>query len=1178
MSLKTQNGQQQCSSNSVGLRLAAADPHLVSLGGKRLSTAVTIHHLPFGDSTIGTSTECSIQLNGANVLAIHCTINRNEQGEVSVVAHNGAHLLIDGEHVDGITTLSQGSMLTIGKSNYLRFYTPPDAQNTNAAYSDRISITNAEFETNVLVSKNGTLTNDHKESQFSHNNLNSLPKDGRASRLTSITSKFVSYTKNLTENMLKSNNKGVPIKLNNSLNMPHANDNGLTRVKNDLGRSSNERHSSPNKLQAPSACYDRYPKPGSYGGLQVVSLNKINSEMNGIASPDMNIVAESPNMQRKPPKDDQLDLEELLEMCAEYEKQNQAHQVSPMVQNRIKTNGSLPRDKKLHPLESPSSYSNANVFFDSPSFKSGYENVKINPNGVVEIGGGTTNGRNCNGYENVTIVKPQVPQSPRTKIKTYVSPKIEAPDNHRRQEYEALAQLFEEKFRMDKEQGVKTQERISSTRKAGSNQSRCENKTLSNLRETRKMILRRIRDLKMQIADVHRQEDEVARNLDMEKALVSAEVTSELACLQEMQNELLFLQNKIRDMEGKRNLERERQETQQFKLKQSISSIQSKVKKLRETTKLNESEKADLNSFEESLENDRKHFEDLEFQYLEDETEWQAHKDELTNEYKSLRNQIDEKQTKISHLKMERAENYQNACSNTKQLEHSRISLTTELEQNREHLKAVDMQIHNGNGQESETILSDTDDEGNFRDKKLLSSSLFGSQELLQQKKTASIDIMSKSMNENMFFNNKIECLPPKQSSSSAQMFAIADSNSPPIEQNEKSSILKLKYNLSPPFDHCRLANECNLSLESDDFEVNPLERRVPSQDDIDRICKVTLDAPISTLGASDKVIESIREIERNRQLLLAQQGSHVIEHERQKMNELKKKSHEEARAQYLQLQSMSSENLSINSKAEALEDTYEHNKSDDTSKSPPTQDINNPPSEELSQNDFDQQWQRPVSETNSDYSFNAPSDKGFVSSSPDIRNSQSDNNRDAGDGSGNNRDSGASQGEMSDCSAGEKLVAGNKRNLPKHQRPLTRYLPIMSSNLDLRQHIETAGHQITLCPHVIVDETSCRGYLHKLGATFHGWAKRWFVLDRQKRALIYYADKSEKKPRGGAYFSTIDEVYLDHLNTSKSGRPHSTFVIKTKKRIYHLQAASDAATRIWIDAIITGAQGNIDY
>lgn len=58
----------------------------------------------------------------------------------------------------------------------------------------------------------------------------------------------------------------------------------------------------------------------------------------------------------------------------------------------------------------------------------------------------------------------------------------------------------------------------------------------------------------------------------------------------------------------------------------------------------------------------------------------------------------------------------------------------------------------------------------------------------------------------------------------------------------------------------------------------------------------------------------------------------------------------------------------------------------------------------------------------------------------------------------------------------------------------------------------------------------------------------------------------------------TIDEVYLDHLNTSKSGRPHCTFIVKTKRRSYTLQAASDAAARIWIDAIITGAQGNLDY
>jgi hypothetical protein len=32
-------------------------------------------------------------------------------------------------------------------------------------------------------------------------------------------------------------------------------------------------------------------------------------------------------------------------------------------------------------------------------------------------------------------------------------------------------------------------------------------------------------------------------------------------------------------------------------------------------------------------------------------------------------------------------------------------------------------------------------------------------------------------------------------------------------------------------------------------------------------------------------------------------------------------------------------------------------------------------------------------------------------------------------------------------------------------------------------------------------------------------WNKRWFVFDRLKRTLVYYADKSETKAKGGMYF-----------------------------------------------------------
>lgn len=44
------------------------------------------------------------------------------------------------------------------------------------------------------------------------------------------------------------------------------------------------------------------------------------------------------------------------------------------------------------------------------------------------------------------------------------------------------------------------------------------------------------------------------------------------------------------------------------------------------------------------------------------------------------------------------------------------------------------------------------------------------------------------------------------------------------------------------------------------------------------------------------------------------------------------------------------------------------------------------------------------------------------------------------------------------------------QRQIPKHKRPLTRYLPNFSLDFNLKRHIETAGHQIQLCPHVIID------------------------------------------------------------------------------------------------------------
>ncbi|XP_045041769.2 pleckstrin homology-like domain family B member 2 isoform X6 [Desmodus rotundus] len=141
--------------------------------------------------------------------------------------------------------------------------------------------------------------------------------------------------------------------------------------------------------------------------------------------------------------------------------------------------------------------------------------------------------------------------------------------------------------------------------------------------------------------------------------------------------------------------------------------------------------------------------------------------------------------------------------------------------------------------------------------------------------------------------------------------------------------------------------------------------------------------------------------------------------------------------------------------------------------------------------------------------------------------------------------------------------------------RPLTRYLPVRKEDFDLRSHVETAGHSIDTCYHVSITEKTCRGFLIKMGGKIKTWKKRWFVFDRNKRTFSYYADKHETKLKGVIYFQAIEEVYYDHLkNANKSPNPLLTFSVKTHDRIYYMVAPSPEAMRIWMDVIVTGAEG----
>uniref|UniRef100_A0AAV2L6W5 Pleckstrin homology-like domain family B member 1 n=1 Tax=Knipowitschia caucasica TaxID=637954 RepID=A0AAV2L6W5_KNICA len=145
--------------------------------------------------------------------------------------------------------------------------------------------------------------------------------------------------------------------------------------------------------------------------------------------------------------------------------------------------------------------------------------------------------------------------------------------------------------------------------------------------------------------------------------------------------------------------------------------------------------------------------------------------------------------------------------------------------------------------------------------------------------------------------------------------------------------------------------------------------------------------------------------------------------------------------------------------------------------------------------------------------------------------------------------------------------------------RPLTRYLPVRKDDFDLRSHIESAGHHADTCFHLSLSEKTCRGYLVKMGGKIKTWKKRWFVFDRNRRTLSYYSDKHEAKLKGVIYFQAIEEVYYDHLkNAHKSPNPSLTFSVKTHDRVYYMVAPSPEAMRIWMDVIVTGAEGYTQF
>lgn len=1063
----------------TGVRVQAQVPHLVSLGGGRLSTAVTIHPLNQGTTALGCGRQVDVIVSGHGVEEKHCIIENN--CGILTLTPNSLLTTIDGLQVTEPTRLVQGCLIGLGHSAYFRFNHPDQARLIKKSLPDPKKPTILPFSFYQGSGVDGNSPNHHQESR-------SRDAHAEVSHL---------YQKGYMNGDLMKNGEATstPRKL--------------------LPSPSYNRDPQPYIPQKPPPVYDSFHSS--------LHSNKINespkSECNSSRVMDV----------------DQFGLDEILALCSEYEKQIQLERCTKPVQNRIKTNGSLPREKRLNSPTSPSvhhsfSFDTSEIHsMEKDKTKEGkkspahaYENVMVtsgsprpriktflNKENYVrehtyesmtnriplvldfESQSANQNGEHCGKItsstsspcNNSSSSSRAQEQRPSNNQNGSLERRIILRDHSNRTEEErppsmaditASSKFDPREQPKDEEEGARGSDVVDSgcsikeatnnrpppswasptldlhgfqdyeilngdstlTRKlpVDNGSTGVDNASLQEqLKSEREQLLKRISSLKAKVTELEQQEEELVREAEIEEALVSGEIAAQDEKLRLEDKKIALLKERARECEQEMEkcLAQQAENQEHFKViceshTGIIETLEHKIELCIEDTI-----KADL---EESLKDQHELFdvekrshELLEFQLMEAEAGWLSKREDLQRELNEAVKRYEERRQRLQSLQRSPLRN-----SNNNNVELQRIVHLKAIEEGRNRIKAIDEDLE-----------------------RLASSS--------------------------------------------------------PSNRINKGE---------------------------NDMTNGSWKRVTTSQDDLDRISRITSGAPID-IGSSNslgrRTIASLQEIERNRQIHLAKQGSLVIQEERQRVEDLKKRVQDEVRAQWHQQRSSNCQSLTSGT-------------SDDSSLEP-TRD-SGVSSEEVEKG-------IPSSEDGKNEECMTPIDQLTISGTPESR----------------------PLSDASGCSDDQLAIKLRSKSTSNLQRPLTRYLPIKSESLDLRQHIESAGHQVDLCPHVSLDSTSCRGYLHKMASRFHShWNKRWFVFDRIARTLTYYSDKSEKRPRGGAYFQAIEEVYVDHLNTFKSPNPRVTFVVKSSSRTYHLVAPSPEAMRIWVDVIFTGAEGHHQY
>ncbi|XP_032057849.1 pleckstrin homology-like domain family B member 1 isoform X2 [Aythya fuligula] len=738
-------------------------------------------------------------------------------------------------------------------------------------------------------------------------------------------------------------------------------------------------------------------------------------------------------------------------------------------------------------------------------------------------------------------------------------------------------------------------------------------KEAQRLEEERACVLSRLDELKGHVKDLEQQLQEMLREAEMERALLQGEREAEAARLQQEQEVVQQLQEKLSSLDASIQKERDKERAKLDAERKELEKLRALYNESKShldncPESMREQLREQMRREAEALETETKLFEDLEFQQLERESrleeERETRSQQLLQSRAEYHRSIAHRKDRVAALDAQAAQIHLQSAQEAERLARERNSVLQLLQKEKEKLVSLERRYQLVTGGRSFPKMPSA-----LKEESLHISEPY---ELLEGTKPlsplpgAAASLASppahsypKAQEMEKQLPGGPAWLPPLDLEKWYQeVMAGFETSSSPLSPCSSPPPLPAKAHSSQ-----KSLQVYRAKLEGDSAALPPrMKSSTPSSSQLN----------ISALGRSPSpkgpphaqshagslprnLAATLQDIETKRQLALQQKGQQVIEEQKRRLAELKQKAAAEAQSQWEALHGqppfptsypplMHHSILhhhhahSVGPRAEELDHAYdtlslESSDSMETSISTGTNSACSPDNMS-STSGMDagkiEEMEKMLKEAHAEKSRLMESREREM----ELRRQALEDER--------RRREQLERRLQDETTRRQKLVEKEVKLREKHfsqARPLTRYLPIRKEDFDLRLHIESSGHSVDTCYHVILTEKMCKGYLVKMGGKIKSWKKRWFVFDRMKRTVSYYVDKHETKLKGVIYFQAIEEVYYDHLRSAaKSPNPALTFCVKTHDRLYYVVAPSAEAMRIWMDVIVTGAEGYTQF